>query len=406
MRFPESNRGAGFGTQAPDAVVDSLTRLQPLVEAHITPERIRRYLKALSEVPAPSTAASALRSPILRDLLSADGVLHEHNLHFNDNFGKTANTVILTGSDKPEKPLWYFAHLDTVSYLIQNKEGARYPLVPFGYHLIDNGTRSALAYRFDLERSEYYVVAVGSLESEAGKPYFQPESSVELRPGDRIVFTQAYEEDKETGDITAHTDNAGAVAALAVAAPVMARAGVEALLAFPDEEEGPQGSGNQVIGRGGTRIVNLLPPPELAIVSDVQQGGGAERTHTRGEIENTTRLGQGAVLAEFSSLGRGAVTPPHLYALARDLSLSLTHLGVRIQESNNAYTSRSDDVSVILKTPHVLLLGFPGFNRHFDLAEPKANLYDLVNLSKALVYFSVLRPRLNSLIESLTKGKS
>lgn len=395
-----------MNVQSPDTVAVALAHLQPLVDTHITPERVRRYLKALSEISAPSTAASALRSPVLRDLLSADGMLHEPNLHFDGNFGKTANTVILTGSKQPEKPLWYFAHLDTVSYLVQSQQEGRYPLVPFGYHMMDDGTRSALAYRFDLKRSEYIVAAVGRLVSEAGKPYFEPTTPVELRPGDRIVFTQAYEEDRATGDITAHTDNAGAVAALAVAAPVMARAGIEALLAFPDEEEGPKGSGNQVIGRGGTRIVNLLPPPELAIVSDVQQGGGVERADTRGGVENTTRLGQGAVLAEFSSLGRGAVTPPHLYALALNLSLALAQVGVKIQESNNAYTSRSDDVSVILKTPHVLLLGFPGFNRHFDLAEPKANLHDLVNLSKALVYFSVLRPRLASVIEGFTGGQS
>lgn len=70
----------------------------------------------------------------------------------------------------------------------------------------------------------------------------------------------------------------------------------------------------------------------------------------------------------------------------------LAPFGVRIQESNNAYSSRSDDVSVLLKTPNILLLGFPGFNRHFDLGEPRANLHDVVNLSKALVYFPAIRP--------------
>jgi hypothetical protein len=61
-------------------------------------------------------------------------------------------------------------------------------------------------------------------------------------------------------------------------------------------------------------------------------------------------------------------------------------VGVKIQLSNNLYTSRSDDVSVMLKTPNILLLGFPGFNRHFDLGEPTANIYDLVNLAKSMVY--------------------
>jgi hypothetical protein len=64
--------------------------------------------------------------------------------------------------------------------------------------------------------------------------------------------------------------------------------------------------------------------------------------------------------------------------------------GVRVQESNNAYSSRSDDVSVMLKTPNVLLLGYPGFNRHFDRGLPRAHLDDVVNLAKAVVYASVL----------------
>jgi hypothetical protein len=67
-------------------------------------------------------------------------------------------------------------------------------------------------------------------------------------------------------------------------------------------------------------------------------------------------------------------------------------LGVKIQESNNAYSSRSDDVSVMLKTPNILLLGFPGFNRHFDRGEPRAHLDDVVDLAKAVVYMSALRP--------------
>ena len=48
-------------------------------------------------------------------------------------------------------------------------------------------------------------------------------------------------------------------------------------------------------------------------------------------------------------------------------------VGVRLQESRNAYTSRSDDVSVLLKTPNILLLGFPGSDRHFDRGEPRAD---------------------------------
>jgi hypothetical protein len=142
----------------------------------------------------------------------------------------------------------------------------------------------------------------------------------------------------------------------------------------------------------------MLPPPDLAIIADMQQAGGEDKTSGESSFNSVARLGSGAVLSEFSSLARGAVTPPHLYALARYWLDRVGRLGVKIQESNNAYTSRSDDVSVLLKTPNILLLGFPGFNRHFDLAEPHANLFDIIDLAKALVYVSALRPALLALL--------
>ena len=229
--------------------------------------------------------------------------------------------------------------------------------------------------------------------SENGIPVFRTESSAPaLGPGDRVAMVSSYREDPASGIFTGPMDNAGGVAALALAAPVLARAGIEALLAFPDEEEGPVAPGNQMMGRGGSRLISLLPAPELAIVADVQQGGGDPDADTRGGIVNSSRLGAGAVLTEFASLGRGAVTPPDLYALARHMAGLLGDVGVRIQESNNAYSSRSDDVSVMLKTPNILLLGFPGFNRHYDRGEPRAHLDDVVHLAKALVYMAALRP--------------
>lgn len=379
-----------------------LASLRPLVERHATPERVRRYLRALSDVPAPSGAASALRAPVLKRLLRDDGLLEHPRLHLHEDFERTGNLVMLTGAPDPAKPLWYFTHLDTLSYLVQPRENGRYPLVPFGYHLIREGTRNALAYRFRLDENRYEVVARGRLGNHDGAPVFVPDDDPGLRPGDRIVLTAPYREDPDSGEITAHLDNAGAAAALAVAAGVLARAGIDALLAFPDEEEGPESSGNQAMGRGGTRLVNLLPPPELAFVGDVQQAGGGPRADTRGGPESATRLGGGAVLSEFSSLARGAVTPPHLYALADAHADALQRsAGVRVQRSNNAYTSRSDDVSLLLRTPNLLLLGFAGFDRHFDHGEPRAHLGDLVDLARAFVYFALLRPRYRRLLAAL-----
>ena len=314
-------------------------------------------------------------------------------MHLQADFGRTGSPVILTGSPEPAKPLWYFAHLDTISYLVQPKEGSRHPLVPFCAHMVHDGVRPARVYRYDVGRNAYAVIARGDLESEEGTPFFRPEDgSATLRPGDRVVPFSPFR-DNAIGDLfVGQTDNAGGVAALALAAPVLARAGVEAVLAFPDEEEGPRGSGNQMIGRGGTRLVNLLPTPELAIVADVQQGGGDPEADVRGGIENSSRLGAGAVLTEFSSLARGAVTPPDLYALALYAADLIKPMGVRVQESNNAYSSRSDDIGIMLKTPNILMLGFAGFNRHFDHGQPRAHLDDVVHLAKALVYMSAVRP--------------
>ncbi len=367
----------------------AIQKLRPIVDGHITSNRIARYLTAIAEAPAPSTAASIMRGPVLRELLEAD-VAPGDRVALDLNYSITGSTVILTGEAGEAKPLWYFAHLDTISYLVAAAGGGRLPLIPFCYHLTENGERDALCYRFDLESGRYVAVAEGVLESEAGLAYFRPaEASFRAESGDRIVPVAAVSAGPN-GNWTGHFDNAGGVAALAVAAPVLARAGFAAMLAFPDEEEGPHGSGNQVIGRGGSRVIDRLAPPDLAVVVDMQQSG--ENSASGEPPLNNVRLGKGAVLSEFSSLGRGAVTPPHLLALCRHMTRLIGEHGVEIQKSQGSYTSRSDDVSVMLKTPNILLLGFPGLNRHFDAGLPMANLDDIVNLSKALVYMALLRP--------------
>lgn len=368
-----------------DRIGSMIDRLRPLVEAHVTPERVLRYARAVSEMPAPSTTASAMRAPVLHRLLAEDGSF-EWPLRLDDDFERTGNTVLICGRGE-RKPLWYFAHLDTISYLVQPARGGAYPLVPFCYHLTENGSRPAQAMRYDLAKGGFRVCAEGELRSVDGKPYFHPDSGSrgELRTGDRVVPIAPFSV-SASGELVGHLDNGGGVAALAVAASVLARTGVDAMIAFPDEEEGPRGSGNQMIARGTARLMADRCPPELAVVVDMQQAidGDMPGASTAG------RLGAGAVLSEFSSLGRGAVTPPPLYALAQETIHRLGASGVCVRESANTYTSRSDDVSIMLKTPAILLLGFPGFDRHFDRAYPRAHLSDLVNLSKALVYMSAL----------------
>jgi hypothetical protein len=190
--------------------------------------------------------------------------------------------------------------------------------------------------------------------------------------------------------MTGHFDNAGGVAALAVAAPVLAEIGADALLAMPDEEEGPAASGNQTISRGSARLIGAAPAPRLAVVVDMQQTAAEGNSGPDG----AGTPGEGAVLSEFSSRARGAVMPPPLYAAARAFTRQLDGLGATVRETSNLYTSRSDDVSVMLRSAEIVLLGFPGGDRHFDEALPSAHLDDLVSLARALVFVSALATEL------------
>ncbi|RUT28361.1 hypothetical protein EMQ25_17415 [Arsenicitalea aurantiaca] len=369
--------------------------MRDAVEGSITTDLVRTLLKEISERPAPSSAASAFRGPVLRDLLKRTAPDIE-GLELTLDLAGTGSAAILTGTGRT-KPLWYLAHLDTISYLVHPEAGGRYPLVPYCYHLMEDGRRPGSAWRFDFAKADHVMAARGEIVSEAGNAFFVPaDPATRLGAGDRVVFDIDYEEQPD-GTCFGHVDNAGGVAALMAAAPVLAGLGIDALLAFPDEEEGPAGSGSQTIGRGGSRIAHALEKPELAIVVDVQQGGGEADADSRGGPENTVRLGSGAVLCEFSSLGRGSVTPPHLYALLREFAAMANGEGVKVQISNNAYTSRSDDISVMLHTPNVALLGFAGFNRHCDRGLPRANIHDITDLAKSLVYAAALRPVFNDL---------
>ena len=50
----------------------ALSALRPRVDRYVTSDRVRRYLSALVDAPAPSTAAGAMRVPVLNRLLAAD----------------------------------------------------------------------------------------------------------------------------------------------------------------------------------------------------------------------------------------------------------------------------------------------------------------------------------------------
>jgi hypothetical protein len=320
---------------------------------------------------------------VLEQLWAEDGLTSGPGFSFDPDLMGTGNAVLTLGREAVP-PLWLVAHLDTISYLVLPEAGGRHPLVPHCAHLTDTGEREAHALRYDLASGRMKVCAEGRLVSEAGDPFFVAEGGERLGPGDRVVPFAPFTVD-EGGLVTGHLDNAGGVAALAVAASVLARAGISARLIFPDEEEGALAAGNQSMSRGMARLASRLDPPDLAVVADTHRAVPADDgAATPGS------LGAGAVMAEFSSLARGSVTPPPLYAAARAFMAGLAGAGVRVGQPLGGYTSRGDDASLMLRTPRILLLGYPGTDRHFDRALPTAHLADIVDLAKALAYASAL----------------
>ena len=129
----------------------ALSALRPRVDRYITSDRVRKYLSALVDTPAPSTAAGAMRVPVLNQLLAADGAFDTRRLRLDPDFGGVGSPVIFTGAEGTEKPFWAFAHLDTISYLVQPDQGGRVPLVPYCVHLMHDGECPANAYRYDVE---------------------------------------------------------------------------------------------------------------------------------------------------------------------------------------------------------------------------------------------------------------
>jgi len=354
------------------------------VESYCTPERLTRYLRALADTPAPSGAAALMRAPVLQKLLEEDGALEGDALRLNPDHERTGAVTLSCGGGTAVG-LWYVAHLDSISYLIQPNADGRYPLVPYCYHLTEEGERQAEVLRYDLDAGTFVTHARGRLLSEEGEPFFLPVGAADLRPGDRVVPVTPFKA-ADDGLLTGHFDNAGGVAVMAVAAPVLARLGASAFFAMPDEEEGPAAVGNQSISRGATRLLAAAPTPRLSVVIDMQQTAA----EGNGGPDGAGVPGSGAVLSEFSSRARGAVTPPHLYAAVRAFTAGLEARGATVRETSNLYTSRSDDVAVMQRSPGIVILGFPGADRHFDRALPTAHLKDFVSLSRALVYMSLL----------------
>ena len=65
----------------------AVSGLRPLVDRYVTRDRVRRYVAALAGTPAPSTAAAALRLPVLKKLLENDGAFLDSRFRLEADFG-------------------------------------------------------------------------------------------------------------------------------------------------------------------------------------------------------------------------------------------------------------------------------------------------------------------------------
>jgi hypothetical protein len=346
-----------------------LSSMRQLIDA----EAMEVTLRAVADTPAPSQIGSVTRGSVLQRLAGSHGIFDRGATYLSDAYD-SGGDVLTLGDDG----LRMVAHLDEISYLLAGEPvHGRWPLRAYCYHLAE-GPRAGAVIRYD--DGEYRIVSRGEvLTDETNRIWYRPDEGALLRFGDRVFLPSPLEVDKNTGRVTGSLDNAVGVAAVLLAARLLAHLDIPFSAVFPDEEEGPAGQSSQTISRGAARLLPPLPTAPLTVVTDIH--GLADDQLDRTEHHQRP---WGASLAESSSGTRGSVTPPPLYHQLRELFTGLEGEGIPVQPNVGGYIPRSDDVVAMLHSRNVCILGFPGYNRHFDRGKPTGNLHDFVALARAL----------------------
>lgn len=352
-----------------------LSRSMRVADDTISLEAMSRVLQVIADTPSPSGAATVCRGPVVQMLCKELEITETAAVYRADADASGCDTVSLGDSG-----IRFLAHQDEISYLLAGppkKPG--WPLLPYCYHLAELASPARLI-RFD-PHGGYHVAASGTVHTVEGRPYFTTPDGVEPEQGDRVTLFTATRVDPITQQVTAALDNAAGVACCLLAAATLAQSGVPFSLLLTDEEEGPPGSASQTISRGATRLYRRISPAPLTVAVDIHGLSEADR-QACGSHERSW----GASIAEASSSGRGSVTPPHLYRAVRQITDGLAaDYGLTVRPNLSGHVPRSDDVVAMLETNRLVVLGYPGSNRHFDRGLPTANLLDLQMLSKALV---------------------
>lgn len=357
------------------------------LHSEITNETLYKYLKPIADEHSPYQTASWTRAKVIEKLLNDDQLLEKPDFKFIRNFQNTGNSVILIGKDDFSKKIWLLAHLDQITYLIEEEINGNYSLLPICYHLMEPGERPAVAISYNFDKNNYEVIDRGKiLSNNNSAPIYIPGGNTKLHHGMRICYDSQLVWNKQSGEVFGSLDDAAGAACLVLAAKFLANYDIELLVGLTDEEEGVAGIGNQTIGLGGSRLFRYFDQPDLFIASDIHEaadmyGGGGPTNMAPGD---------GASFAEKSAKGFGAVTPPHLYELMLRFSEELAKEKVYLKENIGGYVSRSEDINAMYRLPNIAMIGFLGKNRHFQRDYESAKIQDLVNLTKVLCCFVLL----------------
>ncbi len=377
------------------SVLDALTSLDKdlfrKLHEQITEEKFFHYLKKIADTHAPAQTAAWTRARVLEKMLEEDGYLAKGDFTFIRNFNKTGNSVVLLGNEETSKKnVWLLAHLDQITYLVQEDLGDRYALTPICYHLMDPGERAAVAITYDWGNKNYTVVDGGKIVTTDEKliSYVPGNNDVDIHPGMRVCFDSQLIWDRKTGEIKGSLDDAAGAVAIIFVARFLSDldSGIKLMVGLTDEEEGVAGLGNQTICRGGARLLRYFDQPELVVASDIHEASEMYGGKGPSDLE----IGDGASFAEISAKGLGSITPPNIYALIKRMAAEVAAEGIQLRENRGGYVSRTESVNAIYRTPNIALLGFLGKNRHFQSDVELANIRDLINLSKSIACLVLL----------------
>ncbi len=358
------------------------------LEQIITPDRTFDIFRAIADTYAPTLTACHTRGPVLHRLLldPLPGDDSTGNIRFERNYLHTGAAVALLGGSLPV-PVWSVAHLDNISFLTHAYQDGRYPLTPYCQSRQTPGARPAVALALDQPYTAARICARGTLVTVPGpahaiEPLHFFETSEDGLPlATRICYATAAVWDHASDMIYGAIDNAACCTALVLACLAVRPYDLQVMAVFPDEEEGVVDVGPQTFARATCRLIQRTPPaqiPDLMVVSDIQDLDLDPQTDPR----SPRTFGHGAALEAFTSRTRGAVTPPYLLSAMRELIQEMSYWDIKVRETGR-YLNRSDDVSLLMGTPNVALLGCPGAFTHFQ-ESPRVHLADVMHLAKAL----------------------